>query len=68
MNASKAKRRWIRWCRYVDKTQTRANAHRTWGTETHEGQAIAYYDTMFARRYPPVGARVVWYPKWGTAR
>lgn len=68
MKVAKAKRRWIKWCRYVDKTQSKAAFQRRWGTETHAGQAVAYYDVMFARRYPPRGGRVVWYPKWGSVR
>lgn len=68
MNASKAKRRWVRWCRYVAKTGTEASLARSWGSGTHAGQAKAYEGVMFARRYAPIGARVVWYPKWGSVR
>ena len=63
MNASKAKRRWMAWCRYMATTETRANPSRRWGTDAHDGQSKAYQDCMFAGR--PRGARVVYYPKWG---
>lgn len=65
MNASRAKRRWIRWCRYVAATQTRTSSRSFAGT--HNGQAKAYADVMYARRYAPIGIRVPWYPRWGSA-
>lgn len=68
MRASRAKRRWLRWGRYVNATQTRANRSRGWGTDIHTGQARAYSDVMYARRYAPIGLRVVWYPRWVHAR
>ena len=69
MNASRAKRRWLRWCRYVQKTQSRANAHSKWNAAgTHHGQAWAYSDAMYANRYYPKGVREPWYPRWGTVR
>jgi hypothetical protein len=68
VRVAKAKRRWIRWCRYVAATGTQANPHRSYGSMTHEGQAKAYEDVMYARRYAPIGVRVVWYPKWGSVR
>lgn len=64
MNASKAKRRWLAWCRYVAATNTRANSSRLWGLDVHHGQSKAYQDHMFARRSWPRGARVPYYPKW----
>lgn len=67
MRVGRAKRRWLKWCRYVQKTQTRASKQRSWGTEAHTGQAYAYYGVMYARRWAPNGLRVVWYPKWGNA-
>lgn len=68
MRVSRAKRRWLRWCRYVDKTQTLANRSRGWGTDAHTGQAKAYADVMYAGRWVPNGIRPVWYPSWGTVR
>lgn len=64
MRVSRAKRRWLRWGRYVAATQTRANRGRRWGTDIHVGQTKAHYDVMHARRYAPIGLRVVWYPRW----
>ena len=66
MNANKARRRWIRWCRYVAKTQS-GTAHRSYAG-THHGQAKAYQDAMYAGRYAPIGVRAVWYPRWGSVR
>ena len=76
MNASKAKRRWIKWCRYVDKTQSQTAARSHAGTHygqakaygTHYGQAKAYRDAMCAGRWAPNGVRVVWYPRWGSVQ
>lgn len=68
MNASKAKRRWIAWCRYVAATGTKANRSRGWGTDAHNGQAKAYHDHMFAGRSYPRGVRVPYYPRWGSNR
>lgn len=62
MNASKAKRRWMAWNRYVQKAGSKANGK--WGTDIHQGQARAYQDVMFAGRAYPRGARVPYYPKW----
>ena len=66
MNAARARRRWLAWCRYVDKTQSRprGNDHRP--AFTHIGQAKAYQDAMFAGRAFPHGVRYVYFPKWGT--
>jgi len=55
MNASKAKRRWIAWSRYVQKTGSRI---------TYPGHAKAHQDVMFASRAYPRGVRVPFYPKW----
>lgn len=62
MNAAKARRRWLAWCRYVDKTQTQPSPRRY----VHVGQAKAYADAMFAGRAYPRGARYVYFPRWGT--
>lgn len=68
MNVGRARRRWLKWCRYVQKTQTLADPRRRWGTGAHAGQARAYQDAMFAGRYAPKGVRNVWYPRWGNAK
>lgn len=65
MRTGKAKRRWVRWCRYVAKTQSVANRSRLWGTDAHNGQAKAYADLSIAG-IP--GMRPVWYPRWGFPR
>lgn len=67
MRVSRAKRRWIKWCRYVDKTQSRTSLAAL-RSGAHLGQVDAYADYMFAHRYVPRGARYVWYPKWGSVR
>ncbi len=64
MNATKAQRRWIAWCRYVQKTGTQANRSRGWGTDAHNGHAKAFNDATFAGR----GARYLYYPSWGHPR
>jgi hypothetical protein len=68
MNVARVKRRWLRWCRYVDKTQTRADRSRGWGTDIHTGQSKAYDGVTYAKRYVPIGLRVVWYPRWANPR
>jgi len=68
MNAARARRRWLAWCRYVNATQTQANRSRGWGTDIHAGQAKAYQDYTFAGRAAPRGARLVYYPRWGHTR
>lgn len=68
MRVGRAKRRWLRWGRYVAATQSRASRSRGWGTECHAGQIRAYGDVMYARRWAPIGARTPWYPSWMTAR
>jgi hypothetical protein len=68
MNASRAKRRWMAWCRYVAATGTQADRSRAGGTDIHTGQVKAYQGHMFARRSYPRGVRVPYYPKWGSVR
>jgi len=58
MNAAKAKRRYMKWCRYVSKTGSRT------ARTNHAGHAKAHEDLMFAGRAYPRGARVPYYPKW----
>lgn len=64
MNASKARRRWIKWCRYLAATGTQANRF----AGLHNGQARAYQDLTFAGRAYPRGARYVYYPRWAVRR
>lgn len=66
MNASRARRRWLKWCRYIDKTHSAGGGK--WGARVHEGQAKAYQDAMFARRCYPKGARQPFYTSWGRMR
>lgn len=66
MNASKARRRWLRWCRYVQKTGSVSGNKLHAGI--HAGQGNAYNDAVFARRAFPKGARYVYYPRWGVVR
>lgn len=68
MRASRAKRRWLAWCRYVAATQTQASPGRHWGTGIHTGQARAYQGVMYARRAAPRGVRTPFYPRWATPR
>ncbi|HET6262460.1 MAG TPA: hypothetical protein VFG99_09515 [Chloroflexia bacterium] len=62
MRVNKAKRRWIRWCRYVDATGSQA-AQRG---GIHRGQAKAFKDAMYAHRWAPKGVRLVPVPKRGS--
>jgi len=57
VNASKARRRWIAWCRYAAKTGTLGNA-------AHRGHAKAHENVMTAGRAYPRGLRPVYYPGW----
>lgn len=66
MNAGRARRRWLKWCRYVDKTQTRTRKRNMAGI--HVGQVKAYSDASVAQRYYPKGLRMPWYPYWGIRR
>lgn len=69
MNAARAKRRWIAWCRYVQHTQSEPTGGNAWAlARIHRGHAKAYQDAMFAKRWYPKGARAVWYPSWGSTR
>ena len=50
MNAARARRRWMAWCRYVDKTQTRTSSGSAWrSSDVHWGQVEAYWDARYAR-------------------
>ncbi len=62
MNASKAKRRWMKWSRYVVNTGTRTTAKNSAGN--HRGHARAYEAAMFAGRSYPRGARQLYFAKW----
>jgi len=68
VRVNKAKRRWLKWCRYIQKTNSQANPKRGWGTGIHAGQSGAYVDVVYAHRWAPVGIREPWYPRWGDAR
>ena len=68
VNASRARRRWLRWCRYQSKTKSVCN--RKSSGYSHVGLVMAYSDaTMAGRRAGrayPRGARAVYYPDWVT--
>lgn len=56
MNASKAKRRLLRWHRYLDATKSIPRGKLKAGY--HTGHAKAYWDYMTAGRAAPNGIRV----------
>lgn len=58
MNASRAKRRVIRWMRYLDHTHS-MSPHRN-HAGYHAGHSKAYTDYMLAGRAAPNGIRVPW--------
>lgn len=58
MKVNRAKRRLIRWYRYVDHTASQFANRRLGGY--HRGHAKAYSDVMYARRYSPIGIREPW--------
>jgi len=62
MNAARARRRWLKWCRYV--ASTGSISARTGFGGTHRAQVQAYWDATHARRWVPNGLRSVWYPRW----
>ena len=55
MNASKAKRRLLRWVRYLDHTAS-VSTHKG-RAHYHQGHAKAYTNYMTAGRYSPNGLR-----------
>ena len=64
MRVGKAKRRLLRWQRYVSKTGSRPANPRLGGT--HAGMVLAYSDTMYAHTWVPKGVREPWLPLWGS--
>ncbi len=62
MRVSRAKRRWLKWARYVANTGTRTAAKGTGGW--HVGHARAFDDVHFAKRSAPSGARQPYYSHW----
>jgi hypothetical protein len=56
MKVARAKRRLLKWRRYLDKTGSVSN-HK-YNANYHRGHTIAYWNYMFAHRYPPVGPRI----------
>ncbi len=62
MNANKAKRRWLKWCRYQQKTGSTCNHRYLAGV--HRGQVAAFHDHMHAKRYYPKGLRTPHSPRW----
>lgn len=58
VRVNKAKRRLIKWYRYLDHTHSRTNNKRL--GVYHRGHVNAYSDVMYARRYVPIGIREPW--------
>jgi hypothetical protein len=64
MRVNRAKRRLLRWQRYVAKTGSKPNNHRLGGS--HLGIVLAHSDVMYARRWAPIGVREPWLPLWAS--
>ena len=64
MRVGRAKRRLLRWQRYVAKTGSRPSNHRLGGS--HAGHVLAFSDVMYAQRYVPIGVREPWLPLWAS--
>ena len=62
MRASRARRRWLRWERYVAKTGSKPSNKNLGGY--HRGHSWAYSDAWAAGRYAPNGLRTPWYSPW----
>jgi hypothetical protein len=61
VNAARAKRRWLAWCRYTQKTgSTRSDGM------AHYGAAMAFDNHVRAGRAYPRGIRSPFFPKWGS--
>lgn len=61
VRVSKAKRRWLRWARYVAKTGTTGPR---WSGGYHWGHTRAYEDVANAKRYAPIGLRLPYFARW----
>jgi hypothetical protein len=62
MRVNKAKRRWLRWARYMAATGTRTGS--SWYGGYHRGSTKAYEDVSKAKRYAPIGLRSPYYDRW----
>lgn len=60
MRVSRAKRRLVRWYRYVQRTGSVCNNSRY--AQYHRGHIDAYADVTFAKRWVPKGIRAPWSP------
>jgi hypothetical protein len=58
MRVNRAKRRLLKWYRYVDHTKS-ASSNRRLG-RFHQGHAKAYHDVMNAHTWAPNGVREPW--------
>lgn len=58
MRVNRAKRRLLRWMRYVEKTDSRTS-NRRW-RPYHQGHVKAFSDVTFAHTWPPKGIRSPW--------
>jgi hypothetical protein len=66
MRVGKAKRRHMRWLRYIQKTQSESGHVNAAGY--HTGMVIAHDNAMKAHRWAPIGFREVPIPMWGFKR
>lgn len=62
MRVGKAKRRWLKWSRYVAKTGTRTGSK--WYGGWHHGHTKAYDDVARAKRHAPIGLRMPYFARW----
>lgn len=62
MRVSRAKRRLLRWERYLASTGSRPAGK--WTAAFHRGHTKAYADVANAKRYAPIGLRSPYYARW----
>lgn len=62
MRVNKARRRLMKWRRYIYNTGSAPSNLRSGGF--HDGYAKAYSDVTYAHRWAPKGIRYPYFPKW----
>ena len=62
MRVNKAKRRWLRWARYVAKTGSAPSNKNLGGY--HRGHSRAYSDAGTAHTWAPKGIRSPYFARW----
>jgi hypothetical protein len=62
MRVNKAKRRRLRWARYVARTGSAPSNKNLGGY--HRGHTWAYSDAGAAKRYAPIGLRSPYFARW----